>query len=236
MDASVAASNATSPLGISVALADDGKAVRGAQVEAKVIAPSGSLSAALTPAVVAQALAADTHVRNLRPGRPGSAVTVPLAYSTRTGRYEARLPVPRVDGVYQIEITASGQACNGSVDRYASQSVYIAPTARGSNTGITVTPTGTGGVVVVVVPVGTENRPLGPGLSTLVNVTAKPGGTVGPVVDLGDGRYAYRIWWPPRAKNPTATVSVAGVAKTVSLTPPRKPGSSARKTGRRKGR
>lgn len=237
MDARVVASNTTSPLSISVAIADNGVAVRGSNVEAKVTAPSGSLSAALTPAVVAQALAADTHLRNLRPGRPGNAVTVPLAYSTRTGRYAARLPAPRVDGVYQIEIIASGQACNGSFDRYASQSVYVAPTARGSSTGVTVTPTGVGGVVVVVVPVGSENRPLGPGFSTLVNVTAKPGGsTVGPVVDLGDGRYAYRIWWPPRAKNPTVTVSVAGVAKTVSLTQPSKPGASARATGRRKGR
>jgi hypothetical protein len=236
MDASVVARNATSPVGISVAIADDGKPVLGARVEAKLTVPSASLSAALTPAVVAQALAADTHVRSLRPGRPGRTVTVPLPYSSRTGRYGTRLPAPRVDGIYQIEITASGRACNGRFDRYASQSVYVAPTARGSNTGVTVTPTSTGGVVVVVVPVGTENRPLGPGFSALVSVTVKPGGTVGPVVDLGDGRYAYRIWWPPRAKNPTATVTVAGVAKTVPLTQPSKPGSSAQAMAKRKSR
>ena len=89
---------------------------------------------------------------------------------------------------------------------------------------------------MVVVPVGTEGRPLGPGFSTLVTVTAKPGTTVAPVVDLGDGRYAYRIWWPPRAKSPTATVTVAGVAKTVSLAQPGKLGPSARATGKRRRR
>ena len=218
-------SDAASPMYIGAALFDGGKPVIGAKVVAKVTPPATSLAAAMTPAVVAQALGADKHIRPLRPGKTGKSRKVALTYARETGHYSARLPAPKVDGLYQIEILASGPACSGQFNRYVTQTVYIAPKARGSGTKVIVTPVGVGGGVIVVTPVNASNQPLGTGFGHLIDLTVDDKeSSVSPIIDLGNGQYAYRAWWNPRAESPSATVSVAGTKKTFPLVATKRPG------------
>jgi hypothetical protein len=100
------------------------------------------------------------------------------------------------------------------------QTVYIAPKARGAGTNVIVTPVGLGAGVIVVTPVNASNQPLGTGFGHLIDLTVDgKESSVSPIIDLGNGQYAYRAWWNPRAESPSATVSVAGTPKTFPLNP-----------------
>ena len=112
---------------------------------------------------------------------------------------------------------ASGSACNGTFDRYASYSVYIAPQQSGSGTAITVTPNFPGTGVVTVVPTTTGGVPMGPGFAHLIQASVSSKGVASDVVDYGNGTYGFRVLWNPRAKNPTVTVVVAGRSRTLPL-------------------
>jgi len=154
-----------------------------------------------------------------------------MTYSPQTGRYTTKVRAP-LDGVYQVEVVASGFACGGTFDRYAAYAAYVAPPVSGSAPTIGVTPTvpGTGIVTVTLTTVG--GKPLGAGFAHLIKVTVSGKGAVSDPIDLGDGTYSFRVYWNPRSKNPKATVIVAGKRRTVSLLKRLKP--AARKPeGRR---
>jgi hypothetical protein len=87
-------SDVASPIYIGAALFDGGKPVTGAKVVAKVTPPATSLAAAMTPAVVAQALGADRHIRPLRPGKTGKSRSVALRDARETGTIRLACQLP----------------------------------------------------------------------------------------------------------------------------------------------
>ena len=106
-------------------LIHQGSVVTDAHVTVKVTSPLTSLSSLSTPLIRHRALAADTvHI-------PPS---LQILTKTMTTQYEAKLqgrefipelPTPQVDGVYHVEVNATGNACGGVFERYWSGSLYV---------------------------------------------------------------------------------------------------------------
>jgi hypothetical protein len=123
--AQVQASVVGAPMALSVSLTHAGSVVSGAHVSVKLTAPLNSLAQLSTPAVRQRAAAADTFL--IPPA-------LQILTKTHTTRYDAvfierayvvKLPVPEVDGVYHVEVTATGTACGGAFERYWSASFYV---------------------------------------------------------------------------------------------------------------
>jgi len=93
----------------------------------RLTAPLNSLAQLSTPQVRHRGLAADTHLISPK---------LQILTKTRSTEHELKfierdyvfeLPVPRIDGVYHVEVTATGQGCGGIFERYWSGSIYVGP-------------------------------------------------------------------------------------------------------------
>jgi len=218
IDAIAQAPNIVSPIQLSVGITEGGKLVSNAKVTCIITAPMQSLAATLTPNVIHAAMDADRHPIPVD-GKP--------LIKTRTEKFEARFderrrrfivetPVPKIDGVYRFEIFASGKACGGVFQRYASFSQYIGRTPDKNNTLVTVTPSGPFGVVVSVVPKDAKNKNLGPGLASAIQVTAK-NVSVYPLADRGDGSYGFRLVWRGSGPKPRLKLKIGNFEKEVPM-------------------
>jgi hypothetical protein len=126
----ILASTVGARMSVMVGLSHAGSVLDKGQVAVKLTSPLTSLSHLSTPIVRHRALAADTHHIPL---------SLQVLTTTRTTRHEARfdkrtyvaaLPVPEIDGVYQAEVSATGQACGGAFERYWSGSFYVGPRGK----------------------------------------------------------------------------------------------------------
>jgi hypothetical protein len=113
------------PMSLHATLTHAGSVVPGANVSVALTAPLTSLAQLSTPAVRQLAAAADTHL--ILPSQQILTKTRSTRYEARFDKrlYVAQLPVPEIDGVYHAEVTATGQACGGTFERYWSGSVYV---------------------------------------------------------------------------------------------------------------
>jgi hypothetical protein len=127
---SISGSDVTDPIGVSVILFQDGQVIKNADVRVRLTAPTKSLAQISTPQVRHRALAADTHLisQNLQILTKTHTAEHELKLAGR--EYILQLPAPRVDGVYQAEVTAIGQGCGGTFERYWSGSIYVGPRPR----------------------------------------------------------------------------------------------------------
>lgn len=125
--ASVTGGGIGDPTRVRVGLTQGGQIIRNADVRVRLTAPLTSLAALSTPIVRHRALAADTH---LIPQK------LQILTKTHTTEHEPKfiereyvleLPPPRIDGVFHVEVTATGQGCGGTFGRYWSGSIYIGP-------------------------------------------------------------------------------------------------------------
>lgn len=125
MTADIQASIVGAPMSISVELTHAGALVRNANVKAKLTAPINSLSQLSTPVVRHRAVAADTI--HIPPALQVLTHTHTTAYHARFDErtYTIQLPPPAIDGVYNAEVTATGNACGGAFERYWSASCYV---------------------------------------------------------------------------------------------------------------
>lgn len=115
------------PITLRVALTQGGQIVKGADVRVRMTAPLNSLAQISTPLVRHRAMAADTHL--IPPKLQILTKTHTTTHETKFSEreYVLQLPPPRIDGVYRAEVTATGQGCGGSFERYWSGSIYIGP-------------------------------------------------------------------------------------------------------------
>jgi len=224
IDAVAQAPNIISPIQLSVGINDQGRPVVHADVTCVLTVPLRSLAAVMTPQVIHAALDADQHPipAGSKPLIRTRTLRFPALFDKDRRRFVANLPAPKVDGVYRFEIFASGKACGGTFQRYASFSQYIGRTPDKKNTVITVTPAGPFGVVVSVVPKDAQNKKLGPGLASLIQSTAK-NVTVFPLADRGDGSYGFRVVWRGSGPKPQLQIKVGDIEKDVPLTELTKP-------------
>jgi hypothetical protein len=73
-----------------------------------------------------RALAADTH--HIPPHLQILTHTRTTEHKTQFNKraYVATLPDPMIDGVHSVEVSATGNACGGTFERYWSGSFYVA--------------------------------------------------------------------------------------------------------------
>jgi len=128
--ARVTAGGVADPLFVRVRLTQDGQTIRNANVRVKLTAPVTSLSHISTPAVRQRALAADTHLIPAKLQHPTKTRTTEHELKFSGREYIFELANPHIDGVYNAEVTATGQACGGIFERYWSGSVYVGPKSR----------------------------------------------------------------------------------------------------------
>jgi hypothetical protein len=128
--ATVTGGDVTDPILVRATLLQSGQIVKDANVRLKLTAPVTSLAQISTPAVRHRAIAADTHIipPQLQILTKTQTTEHELKFSER--EYLLQLPAPHVDGVYTAEITATGQGCGGSFERYWSGAIYIGPTPK----------------------------------------------------------------------------------------------------------
>ncbi|HXM17886.1 MAG TPA: choice-of-anchor D domain-containing protein [Candidatus Tumulicola sp.] len=210
------------PIQIEATITDHGLPVTTAELVVTLTAPQKSLAAVSTPPVILKALDADKH-----PIPAGKIPLIPVKktkYRMKPGKesrpFTLTLPAPRLDGVYQFEFQAKGQACGGAFDRYREFSLYIGRKAHDRRTGLTVESSGPTSAVVTVTPRDSRGEPLGPGLASLLRPGLK-GGTVFPVVDRRDGSYAFRASWPGK-RPPTLNLKLGDKMLSVPLAPKQK--------------
>jgi hypothetical protein len=218
-----------SPLQLRVLLTDDGKPVNGAQVRATITSPTKPYSHRLRGITRAAALTgsandtqglsvAERGIRLLRQsGRP-LIPTKSRSFKLKgtRGIYALLLPAPLTDGVYQIEITATGQACGGTFQRYASLAAFVPRIADAGKTTITITQPGPATVTATIVPKDAKRKRLGPGLANDIAVQARPGMTAS-IIDNLDGSYAVHLDWTGRSRPSKVTVTVAGARIPVGI-------------------
>ena len=125
--ARVTAGGVADPLTLRVILTHHGQIINNANVRVRLTAPVTSLAQISTPLVRHRAMAADRHLipPALQHLTKNHTTTHELKFIER--EYALQIPVPRVDGVYHAEVTATGQACGGAFERYWSGSIYVGP-------------------------------------------------------------------------------------------------------------
>ncbi|HTA44031.1 MAG TPA: choice-of-anchor D domain-containing protein [Bryobacteraceae bacterium] len=131
--ATVSATVVGAPISLAARLLHSGSVVTGAHVVTKLTSPLNSLAQLSTPAVVHRAAAADKH--HIPPALQILTKTVTKTYEARFNKreYVFEVPAPAVDGVHHVEVTATGNACGGTFERYWSASFYVGPRAKRGN-------------------------------------------------------------------------------------------------------
>ncbi len=112
---------------VSVNISHAGTPVTGAKVSVEVHAPTASLAAIQTPAVIQRAMSADTTLIpcDLQILTKTCKECHNAKYDQSSGLYTLTLPTLKFDGVYNLEVNASGNACGGVFQRYWSGSTYV---------------------------------------------------------------------------------------------------------------
>jgi hypothetical protein len=214
----VTAPDLSSPLRFATQVLHQGAPVAGAKVVVTMNAPTRSLAAVSTPAVLAAAARADHHPIPCG-GRPriGTRRQTFRLRPEKQRLYAATLPPPKVDGVYHFEVRATGQACGGTFERYESFSLYIGRQAERRRTTIQLGRANVPNAAsIVVVPRDRGGVPLGPSYGSRIRAEMSEG-TVWPVIDRLDGSYAVRVSWPPKLGKPKLTLRIDGFVAQVDL-------------------
>ena len=214
----VNAVDTSQPMRVTAHITNNGLAITKAEVQMTVTAPLKSLAAVSTPAVVQRALDADHH-----PIPAGKPPLIPVHKTThkliphpeRRG-FLLELPPPKVDGVYEFEFTARGEACGGEFERFQTFSLYISNPIIIFETTVEVQRTGPSSAVLKITPRDATGASLGPGLAGQIK-TETDRGTLHPVLDLHDGSYALRVIWDGESTLPAVTLRMMGQEMRVSL-------------------
>jgi len=217
----VRAIDTTTPIQVEALILDRGEVVTDAEVMVTMTAPQTSLGAASTPTIVSQALDADDHP--IPAGLPALILVNQsrhaLSIRNDQGVYSLELPPPEVDGVYDFEFQAKGNACGGAFDRYRAFSVYIGKRPSDQATTVDVKHASHTAAIVHLSPRDESGTLLGPGLSGLIKATLEDG-VVHPVIDLRDGSYGIRASWKARQTPPVLKLTVgSSMAVRVPLKP-----------------
>ncbi|WP_031364635.1 choice-of-anchor D domain-containing protein [Caballeronia sordidicola] len=130
IEATITATTVGAPMSVIAQVTHAGVVLGDAKVTLKLTSPLTSLASLSTPIVRQRAAAADTH---LIP--PNLQILTKTHTSQHQAQFERRayfatLPVPEIDGVYTVEVSATGQACGGAFERYWSGSTLVAPRDR----------------------------------------------------------------------------------------------------------
>ncbi len=183
----------TTPVDVQVTITAGGRVVSQAQVTLTATVPLKSLVTVSTPQVVQRALNADHKPIRAggRPLIPTRRVSISMKYSERRRAFVAQLSPPRVDGVYQFEVQATGKACGGTFDRYSTQSLFFGAKPNRGRTSVSVTQTPSGAIVTIT-PRDAKGKPLGAGLGFLIHPEVQRAVASG-VIDHGDGTYSFRV-------------------------------------------
>jgi hypothetical protein len=125
----IAGASVGEPMVVSVNINHAGTPVTIARVFVDVTAPTASLAALSTPSVILRATDADTslippHLRNVT---ETCKTCHEAKFDQASSTYTLSLPPLEFDGVYTFEVNATGNACNGTFQRYWSGSTYVAP-------------------------------------------------------------------------------------------------------------
>ena len=217
LQAVVHAVDTSSPLQLEASILHQGAPVDNAQAVLTLTAPLKSLAQVSTPAVIQQALQADIHP--IPTGRKPLIPTKTTKYQlhpAERGRYMLELPPPKLDGVYDFVIQATGKACGGTFERYKAFSLYVGGKPNGTQTKITADRTGTHTANVTVTPRDARGKPLGPGRGALLQ-PAMRGARISPIRDNFDGSYTFQVVWDGRRKQPTMRLKIGDESVTVSL-------------------
>jgi hypothetical protein len=203
------------PMLVRCQILEHGQPVVDAHVVANLTLPPMSLAKSMTPAVVKAALNADHHHLERHKPRSGKIKKLKLHHS-REGFYEARLPAPKIDGVYGIEIHAGGKACGGNFERYASFARYVGRREDPRKTRIQVKRLGPVGALVTVTPKDARGVDLGAGRQGSISAKIE-GGRVLQVRDLLNGSYELHVVWGAKLRNPIVHVMVGAAQIRVKI-------------------
>lgn len=217
LQAIVHAVDTSSPLQVTATILHQGTPVDNAQAILTLTAPLKSLAQVSTSAVVQKALQADIHPipTGQKPLIPTKTTKYQLHPAER-GRYVLELPPPKLDGVYDFVIQATGKACGGTFERYKAFSLYIGGRPHGPQTRITVDRTGSHSASVTVTPRDVQGHSLGPGQTALLQ-PAMRGAKISPIRDNLDGSYTFQVVWGGRRRQPTMRLKIGDESVTASL-------------------
>jgi hypothetical protein len=221
MKSRVIAKDNTSPLELRVSLRANGKPISGAKVRVSVTAPTKPyaqrLKSIARPATIA-GLANDVQGfglidRAVRLARQSGRALIPTKKRSydlkgKGGLYALKLPAPLIDGVYAIEINATGKACGGTFQRYASFATFVPRLPDPKQTTVTVTPVATTTTTLTIIPKDSTGTPLGPGLDLAVKTAAS---TTSSVIDNRDGSYAVHLNWTGGRRPAKATITIGNI-------------------------
>jgi hypothetical protein len=215
------ASDPLTPARLETTLLHHGAPVANAKVTATLTTPTTSLAAVSTPAVVRAAMNADHAPISCgkKPLIKTTGRTLVLRSDEKT--YSVDLPPLRVDGVYRVEVRASGQACGGDFERHESFSVYVGRVADPKKTLVRVVAGERPNLAnIVIQPRDRRGHSLGPCMGQRI-VVSMPKGSAH-VIDRLDGSYVVRISWQPKTRNPVARVNIDQVALRLPLAAPQR--------------
>jgi hypothetical protein len=224
---SVNAADTSSALGLQVQLLHQGTVVPDAKIQVNLTRPTKSMAALSTPAVISRALNADQHPIPVgkRPLIPVEKTTHKLKFAEKTRAHLLNLAAPKIDGVYQFEIIASGQSCGGTFERYAAFSVYIGYKPDPKRTVITVYPAEQASIAVVeITPKNSAGKLLGVGQAFIIKPELRGKGTIFGLSDHFNGTYSFRVQWSPKVAPPVVLLKVGPFSKQITLGKKKTPG------------
>jgi hypothetical protein len=231
----VPSTSVSSPLVAQASILHEGMPVTDAHVVLRLTAPTRSLAAVSTPAVIHRALQADRHLLPLaKRSLIGSRTSTHQLKRLREGLYGTKLEPPKIDGVYRFEFHAKGRACGGTFERYAELSLFIGKRADPKRSQIETREESGGILSVRLTPKDAAGEALGPGYASLISAKPRGVSSVSRVVDYGDGSYGLLLQPSTVGKPPTGTLSIGDTA--LHLPPPAPPGRTRAKRGERQKR
>lgn len=192
-----------------------------AKVWAEITPPRKSLRATMTPQVVARALDGDVNpipLHRTRMGKPFRVDLKPMKdESAKRGiTHTGRVKLPAVDGVYHVEVHATGQACGGRFERFEAYDVYIGPRVDKRRTRITAAFVEPNRADVILTPRDQAGKELGPGHAHEIRVTGVRA-TALSIQDLRNGDYRVTACWAPGARNPSLTLALRDAEWSIPL-------------------
>ena len=235
MKVSVEATGSGHPLRVAARILRGGSPVKDASITARVTAPTKTLADLLTPALVKSVLktlggkpvddrsGVDLLDRVIKTLSATGKRVIPTRTTKHTlkpegkGLFVLELAPPLVEGAYQFELEAVGQACGGTFQRYTTFTHWVGRKADRGKTKATVASAGVNAAVITVVPRDSRGRTLGPGLGRAIGGAVPRGQVVG-VVDNLDGSYTLRVAWSRRARTPKLALAVGDARLTAPLT------------------
>jgi len=192
-----------------------------AKVWAEITPPRKSLRAITTPQVVARALDGDAHpipLHRTPMGKPFRVDLKPMKddVAKQGITHAGRVKLPAIDGVYHVEVHATGKACDGIFERFEAYDVYIGPRVDKRKSRITVALAEALRAHVIFTPRDQTGKPIGPGHLHGIRATGVRASALS-TQDLGNGDYRVTACWAPGARNPSLTLALRDAEWSVPL-------------------